>query len=167
MDLFEAIKGRRSVRAYQAKTVPRDLIEKVLDAARLAPSAGNRQAWHFFVVTDAARRAALKEAYAKDWLTNAPVVIVACAKTGAAWKRSDGVSYAFVDVAIAFDHLTLAAQAEGLGTCWIGAFKPAELRKVMALSADLEPVAMTPLGWPAEMSRLPDRKPLGELTTWL
>jgi len=167
MDLWEAIRTRRSIRAYKPDPVPRALAEKVLEAARLAPSAANRQPWHFLVVTDAARRAALKEAYAKEWFYTAPVIVVACARPGAAWKRSDGVNYAAIDVAIAFDHLTLAAWAEGLGTCWIGAFKPAELKRALALPADLEPVAMTPLGYPAEEPRAPERKGLGEIVTWI
>jgi len=167
MDLWEAIKTRRSVRAYKPDALPRELVEKVLEAARLAPSAANRQPWHFFVVADAGKRAALKATYGRDWFAEAPVVIVACARPGTAWKRSDGVNYSMVDVAIAFDHLTLAARAEGLGTCWIGAFKPAELRRVMELPADLEPVAMTPLGFSAEEGRLPERKALGEIVTWM
>jgi nitroreductase len=167
MDLMEAIRTRRSVRAYRPDPLPRALVEKVLEAARLAPSACNLQPWHFFAIADAKKRAELKSAYGKDWLVNAPVVIVACARPGKAWKRSDGVNYSSVDVAIAFDHLTLAARAEGLGTCWIGAFKPAELRRVLALPADLEPVAMTPLGYPAEEPRAPERKGLGEIVTWI
>jgi len=167
MDLWEAIRTRRSIRAYKPDPVPRALVEKVLEAARLAPSAANRQPWHFFVVADAGRRAALREAYGKEWFYTAPVIIAACARPGAGWKRADGASYAAVDVAIAFDHLTLAARAEGLGTCWIGAFEPAELRRILELPAELEPVALTPLGFPAEDGRFNARKPLDEITTWL
>lgn len=167
MDLWEALKTRRSVRSYKTDPVPREKVERVLEAARIAPSAANRQPWHFFVVTDAGKRAALKEAYGKEWCSSAPVVIVACARPKDAWKRSDGVNYAFVDVAIAFDHLILAACAEGLGTCWVGAFKPAELRRVMNLPADLEPVAMTPLGFPAEEPKPTARKEPGQIVTWM
>lgn len=167
MDLFEAIRTRRSIRAYKPDALPKALIEKVLDAARLAPSAANRQPWRFFVITDPAKRVALKVAYSREWFLNAPAVVVACAEPGKAWRRSDGVNYASVDVAIAFDHLTLAARAEGLGTCWIGAFKPAELRAVLGLPAELEPVAMTPLGWPAEELKPTERRKLDEVVTWL
>jgi len=147
--------------------LPRDTITRVLEAARLAPSACNKQPWHFFVVLDPAERAALKAAYNQDWFCRAPAIIVACAKPKQAWKRIDDVSYAWVDIAIAFDHLTLAAHAEGLGTCWIGAFKPAEVRRCLNLPDDMEPVAMTPLGIPAEPGNPPQRKPLSEITTWL
>ncbi|HOX07317.1 MAG TPA: nitroreductase family protein [Planctomycetota bacterium] len=167
MDIWKAIATRRSVRAYRPDPLPRAVVEKVLDAARLAPSACNLQPWHFYAVTDAGQRAGLKAAYGKDWLVQAPVVIVACSRPGKAWKRSDGVNYAAVDVAIAFDHLTLAARAEGLGTCWIGAFKPAELRRALAIPDDLEPVAMTPLGYPAEEPASPPRKNLAEIVSWV
>ncbi len=167
MDLWAALRTRRSIRAYEPDPVPREVIEKVLEAARIAPSAAHRQPWHFYVVTDAARRESLKAAYGKKWFWGAPACIAACARPGAAWKRGDGAGYAWVDVAIAFDHLTLAAHAEGLGTCWIGAFKPAALRELLEIPAELEPVALTPLGYPAEEGRFKERKPLGEITTWL
>jgi nitroreductase len=167
MELWEAIRTRRSVRAYRPEPVPRELVIKVLEAARLAPSAANRQPWHLYVVTDAARREALRAAYEKDWLWKAPVVIVACMRPGTAWKRGDGLGYASVDAAIAFDHLTLAAWAEGLGTCWVGAFKPDALRRALELPNDVEPVVMTPLGYPAETKPATARKALDEIVTWL
>ncbi len=167
MDLWEALRTRRSIRGYDPDPLPRELIEKVLDAARIAPSAANRQPWHFYVVTDDGKRRSLEEAYGKEWCWSAPAVIVACARPGEAWKRGDGVNYSWVDVAIAFDHLTLAAHVEGLGTCWIGAFKPDVLRRLLEIPADLEPVAMTPLGRPARGGRTPERKALGQITTWI
>ena len=167
MDLWEALRTRRSIRGYDPQPIPRETIEKVLDAARIAPSAANRQPWHFYVITDAPKREQLAAAYGKEWCWCAPAVIVACARPGDAWRRGDGVNYAWVDVAIAFDHLTLAAHAEGLGTCWIGAFKPEALREVLDIPAELEPVAMTPLGVPEDEGRPTERKPLEEMTTWL
>jgi nitroreductase len=167
MDLWEALRTRRSIRAYAPDAPPRETVEKVLDAARIAPSAANRQPWHFYVVTDAARRESLKEVYSKEWCWGAPAVIVACARPGEAWQRNDGTNYAWVDVSIAFDHLTLAAHAEGLGTCWVGAFKPDVLRRLLEIPAELEPVAMTPLGFPAAEGKPPVRKAPGEIATWM
>jgi nitroreductase len=167
MDLWEALRTRRSIRAYKSDAPPREAVERVLDAARIAPSAANRQPWHFYVVTDAARRESLKEAYSKEWCWGTPVVIVACARRDEAWQRNDGTNYSWVDVAIAFDHLTLAAHAEGLGTCWIGAFKPEVLRRLLEIPAELEPVAMTPLGFPAEEGKPPVRKAPDEIVTWM
>jgi nitroreductase len=167
MELWQALRERRSIRAYRPDPVSRETIAKVLEAARIAPSAANRQPWHFYAVTDPARREALKEAYGKEWFFGAPAVLAACARPAEAWKRGDGANYAWVDVAIAFDHLTLAAHAEGLGTCWIGAFKPEVLRRLLAIPAELEPVALTPLGYPAKAATPTERKPLGEIVTWI
>jgi nitroreductase len=167
MDLWEALRERRSVRGFKAGELPREKIEKVLEAARIAPSAANCQPWHFYVVTDAAKRESLAAAYSKEWCWGAPAVIIACARPGDAWRRNDGVNYAWVDVAIAFDHLTLAAHAEGLGTCWIGAFKPEVLRKALDIPAKFEPVAMTPLGVPLAEGKATERKSLDEITSWL
>lgn len=168
MDLFDAIHARKSIRKYEKRAVPEDVLRRVLDAARLAPSAANRQPWRFFVVRDAERRAAFREAYDQEWFHTAPVVLAACADGEAAWKRKgDGTSYAYVDVAIAFDHLTLAAAALGLGTCWIAAFKPEAVRRVLDLPENLVPVALTPLGYPAGEGRPRERKSLDEIVTWL
>ncbi len=167
MELWEALRTRRSIRSFKSEPLKRERIEKVLDAARIAPSAANRQPWHFVVVTDAAKRESLAGAYGKEWCWGAPAVIVACARPGDAWRRNDGANYSWVDVAIAFDHLTLAAHAEGLGTCWIGAFKPDVLRQLLDIPAELEPVAMTPLGVPEAASKPTGRKSLEEISTWL
>jgi nitroreductase len=167
MELWEALRTRRSIRGYKPEPLPREKIEKVLEAARIAPSAANRQPWHFYVVTDEARRKSLAAAYGKEWCWGAPAVIVACARPGEAWKRGDEANYCWVDVAIAFDHLTLAAHAEGLGTCWVGAFKPGPLREALEIPADLEPVAMTPLGVPDKPGKPPERKALENIVTWV
>jgi nitroreductase len=97
---------------------------------------------------------------------NAPVIICACAKPGDAWQRGDGKNYADIDLAIAMDHLVLAAAAEGLGTCWIGAFKPDALRQILELPPQEEPVALTPLGHPAHEPKATPRKPMDELTEY-
>ena len=168
MDLFEAIEKRKSIRKYEEREVPEDLLRRVLDSVRLAPSAANRQPWHFFVVRDEKKRAAFKAAYDQEWFHAAPVLVVACADTEAAWTRkADGASYAKVDVAIAFDHLTLAAAALGLGTCWIAAFKPDAVRGLLELPDNLVPVALTPLGHPAKDGRPRERKSLDEIVTWV
>ncbi len=166
MDFYETIKRRRSVRAYRANPVEDEKLERALEAARIAPSAANRQPWHFYVIRDEPTRKALLEAYSQQWLADAPVVICACARPAEAWHRSDGKSYADVDVSIAMDHLVLAAAAEGLGTCWIGAFKPDELRQALDIPPELEPVAMTPLGYPDEEPSPRPRKPLSEIVEY-
>ncbi|MFQ6097077.1 MAG: nitroreductase family protein [Armatimonadota bacterium] len=163
MDLYEAIESRRSVRAYKSQPVEEDKLLRILEAARLAPSAANRQPWVFYVVRDEAKRAALKEAYGREWFYTAPVIVVACARPAIGWVRMDGKAYLEVDVAIAMQHLILAATAEGLGTCWIGAFDPDAVRRVLELSDDVEPIAMTPVGYPDVTPKPTQRKPLYEL----
>ena len=166
MDFYDVIKQRRSVRAFRKEPVEDEKLERVLDAARLAPSAANRQPWRFYVIRSVPLRARMLEVYPQQWFVDAPVIICACARTSEAWKRGDGKSYGDVDVTIAMDHLVLAASAEGLGTCWIGAFKPDKLRTVLGLPADLEPVALTPLGYPAAEAKPTKRKNLDEIVEY-
>ncbi|MFW6189189.1 MAG: nitroreductase family protein [Planctomycetota bacterium] len=166
MDFYEVIRKRRSVRAYEARAVSKDKLERVLEAAQQAPSAANRQPYVFYVVQDEERRARLKEAYSQQWLVDAPVAVCACTRPSEAWERVDGKNYADVDVSIAMEHLVLAAAAEGLGTCWIGAFNPEKLRAVLDIPPDLDPVALTPLGHPAQEPSATPRKSLEELVEY-
>lgn len=163
MDFLKLARQRFSVRRYEHREVPDDMINDVLEAGRLAPSAANRQPWVFLLVRSERQRRALGEAYPRDWFWMAPVIIVVCTAPSRAWIRSDGKNYADVDGAIAMDHMTLCAAAQGLGTCWIGAFDPAKVRRVLNLPAELEPLAMTPLGYPAEPPRDKSRKPLADV----
>jgi len=116
MDVFEAIEKRRSIRNYEPTPVPREKLEKILEAARLAPSASNVQPRHFIVVTDVEKREALSGGMFASFLKQAPVVIVACGdeKKAPKWHA--------IDVAIAVENMVVAATGEGLGTCWIGSF---------------------------------------------
>ena len=166
MALYEIVRSRRSVRSYRGDPVEEEKLERVLDAARRAPTAANRQPFHLYVVRSQALRSRLYEAYPQKWFSEAPVIICGCTRPSEAWKRTDGKNYADVDLAIAMDHLILAATAEGLGTCWIGAFDPAKLRQILDLPADLEPMAMTPLGYPAEQPRATGRKELDDLVDY-
>lgn len=163
---FLALAERRcSVRAYRPDPVPADILQDVLRAASLAPSACNRQPWCFVVVSDPARRRTLGMAYDREWFWTAPTIVAVCVAPASAWTRPyDGKNYAYVDGAIAMDHLTLAAAAAGLGTCWIGAFDPATAASVLALPDGWEIVAMTPLGYPSpeSASRVRSRNPLGQ-----
>jgi len=166
MEFYEVIEQRRSVRAYRKDPVDEEKLKRVLNAARLAPSAANRQPLKLYVIRGEALRAKMLEAYGQQWFVDAPVIICACGRTSDAWKRSDGKSYADVDVAIAMDHLILAAAAEGLGTCWIGAFKPDKLRALLNLPKEEDPVALTPLGYPAAAAKPTKRKALDEIVEY-
>lgn len=162
LDLAEK---RRSVRAYKPDDVPEELLQTVLEAGRLAPSACNKQPWRFIVVRSETGRRALGAAYAREWFWKAPLVIAVCILPKEAWTRShDGKNYAMADGALAMDHLQLAAAELGLGTCWIGAFDPAAAREILGLPDGVEIVGMTPLGFPdvEPNPRARSRRPLGE-----
>ncbi len=161
----ELAENRRSVRAYKPDAVPEELVQQVLEAGRLAPSACNKQPWRFIVVRSETGRRALGAAYAREWFWKAPIVIAVCILPKEAWVRSyDGKNYAMVDGALAMDHMMLAATELGLGTCWIGAFDPAAAREILNLPDGVEIVGMTPLGFPdvEPNPRLRSRRPLGE-----
>lgn len=150
MDVYAAIRTRKSVRAYLDKPVEKQKLERVLEAARLAPSASNRQEWRFVVVTDGEQRRRLAEAAAgQRFIAQAPVVIAACAETDGRIMRCGLACYP-IDVAIAVDHLTLAAAAEGLGTCWIGAFDPDAVRALLGIPKAVVVVGLLPLGYPQD-----------------
>jgi len=168
MDFFEVIGSRRSIRAFKPDAVEDVKLERVLDAARLAPTANDQQPFRVFVLPTAGRQAELRKVYDRSWFASAPYVLVVCHVAAEAWVRpTDGKNHADVDASIATDHLILAATALGLGTCWIAHFNvPAA--KALLSAAPLwepgwEPTAMTPLGYPAESPGPRPRKALGDL----
>lgn len=164
MDFSELIEQRYSVRSYRAIAVEPEKLQRVLEAARLAPTAANRQPFGIVVIQTAGREEELRRIYGAEWFVQAPVVIGICVMPTAGWtRRSDGKSYCDVDAAIVMDHLILAAANLGLGTCWIAAFDPAAARHVLGLPEGVEPIAFTPLGYPADRLGPKQRKPLAEL----
>ncbi len=166
MDIIEVIRKRRSVRSYADKPVERDKIERLLEAARLAPSASNRQEWRFVVVTEPQRRAALaKAACRQQFVAQAPVVIAACAETDGHVMRCGQQSYP-IDVAIAIDHLTLQAVAEGLGTCWIGAFHEDQAKEILGIPAEIRVVELLTVGYAAGPPSPLSRLPLDSIVRW-
>ena len=145
MDVFEAIQKRRSVRSYKPTPVPDEKLRKVLEAARLAPSAGNFQPWHFIVVMDSDKRKKIARGCRfGHFLAESPVVIVGCGN-----QRSSPRWHA-IDTCIAMENLVLAATGEGLGTCWIGTFNEKEIREMLKIPSHLKVVALLALGYPRE-----------------
>lgn len=168
MSVSDVIERRRSVRRYQETPVPDESVRRILEAARLAPSACNNQPWHFYVVRDPETRRALFPSDGQAWIASAPVAVVVCSRPAEAWvRRYDGKNHSDVDAAIAMEHIVLAATEEGLGTCWICAFDPQRFREALKLPADLEPVAATPLGTPDAEPGPRSRKALDAVVTWL
>ncbi len=155
MDVFEAIRARKSVRTWQDRPVEPEKLRRVLEAARLAPSARNGQEWRFVVVTDREKRERLaQEASSERFMAGAPVIIAACAETDGRIMRCGQRAYP-IDVAIAMDHLSLAAVAEGLGTCWIGSFDPSQVRRILGIPDSVEVVELMPLGYPLDGKPVP------------
>lgn len=165
MDFQKLILARYSVRAYRPDPVPDALLDQVLAAARLAPSAANRQPFRVVVIHTRGREAELLRVYPREWFVQAPIVLAVCAVPGEAWMRTryDGWSAAETDATIATDHMLLAAADLGLGTCWVAAFDPGAARKLLGLPEEVVPVAFTPLGWPADQATPKERKPLSDL----
>jgi len=168
MDLMEAIRTRRSVRSYKPTPVPEDTLKEVLNAARLAPSADNAQPWKIIVVRDEeTKRQLAMGSNGQKFIAQAPVVLVACGIPDEAFQTAGGyMSSHVIDVSIAVDHLTLAAHAAGLGTCWIAWFKEDKIREILGIPEDVRVVALTPLGYPGETPEKTPRKNLEELITY-
>jgi nitroreductase len=163
MEFSQLILARYSVRAYRPDPVPDAALQQVLEAARLAPTAANRQPFRLIVVPTTGHEQELQRIYPRRWFTQAPLVICLCSVPGEGWVREDGRSYCDVDGAIAFDHLTLAAASLGLGTCWIAHFDVRAARELLQVPAEMEPLLFTPLGYPADTPKAKQRRPLAEL----
>ena len=167
MEFSELISKRYSVRAYKPDPVEDEKLQQVLEAARLAPTAANQQPFQLIVIHTEGREDELQRIYSPKWFTQAPLIICACALPSQGWVRKyDRENYSTVDVAIAMDHLILEAANLGLGTCWIAAFKPDAAREILGLPEDVEPIAFTPLGYPADSPRAKKRKTLSELVCY-
>jgi nitroreductase len=161
MDFYEIVRTRRSVRKYKPTPVEKDKLDRIWEAVRQAPSACNMQPWRFLLVRSREMRQKLSPIL-QPWAASAPELIVALGNRTTAWQR-DGESIHCVDVAIAFEHLVLAAASEGLGTCWICAFNRKNASQALQLPPEWEPVAITPLGYADDSNVQPDRKSIEEI----
>jgi nitroreductase len=166
MDVLEAIRTRRSVRSYLSTEVEQEKLDEVLEAARLAPSGANRQAWKFIVVTDPDMRKKLAGiTRGQDFLASAPIVVAAVA-TDPTVTTGSGEPAHRIDIAIAVDHMTLAARALGLGTCWIGAFDQRGAERVLGVRDGAEVVVLLALGYAAKDGVFRGRKPIEEIVSY-
>ncbi len=167
MEFFGAVGARRSTRAFLPRAVPGEMLERILEAANLAPSAGNLQSYEIFVVTNKRRREDLARAAREQlFIAGAPVVLVfakhpaLCAERYG--KRAESL-YSIQDATIACAFASLAAAAQGLGSCWIGAFDPQAVRRIVGAPRGVAPVAMLPIGYASERPRPRERRALEEL----
>lgn len=166
MDFLELVQKRRSIRDFLDKPVDESLLLSVLEAGRLAPSACNIQPWIFILIQEDNVRKSLKTVNDRPWFISAPVILAVCCDHKLSWKRKDGKDFGDIDIAIAMDHITLAAAEKGLGTCWIGSFNAVEASKVLKLPDHIEPVAFTPIGYPADSEFKKNRKEMSEILHW-
>ncbi len=166
MHFFELIRTRQSVRSYKPNDISDIELQQVLEAARLAPTASNRQPFKLIVIHSSGKEVELRRIYNRDWFVQAPSVICICGIPNQAWVRKDGKNYCEVDVAIAMDHLVLAASELGLGTCWIADFDPEATREVLGLPDYVVPMVVTPLGYPNDQPRQKKRKDQNELVSY-
>src|SRR4030065_2497822 len=166
MDVFTAIRQRSSVRAYKATNVEEDKLKKILEAARLSPSASNRQEWKFIVVRNKETKKKLaKAAFGQPFIAEAPIVIIACGVEPKAIMGCGQPTYT-VDVSIACAFMILQAYELGLGTCWIGSFKEDETKKILNVPEQVRVVTMTPLGYPDQPPSQKSRKDLDQIVCY-
>lgn len=171
MNFLELCDARYSVRSYTPQPVEREKLEYILNAARLAPSAVNFQPWYFIVVREEENREKIQECYHRDWFKSAPCYIIICSDHTQSWKRKvDGKDFGDIDASIAVEHISLAATSLGLGTCWVCNFDPALLKNNFGIPQDIEPIAILPVGYPAEepasAKTTKTRKPMTDIVRW-
>jgi len=165
MDVLSAIKARRSIRKYSSKPVEEEKLQKVLEAARLSPSARNQQNWKFIVVRDDKRKEELTEAIGQSFVGEAPIILVSCGTETKSIMRGGQPRYT-VDLSIATAYMILEACEQGLGTCWLGSYDEDKVKEVLGIPEDVRVVAITPLGYPAESPAPRPRKELDEIVCY-
>ena len=176
--MIESIKHRRSIRKFTSEPIDPEKLEIVLEAGRLAPSGNNKQPWAFIVVqSDQKRQAVMEACHRQTWMMTAPEFIVAVVDMAARIDTEPGLyldenspqwelKRAIRDTAIAVENMLLEADAQGLGTCWVGFFVQAEIRPVLGIPDDKFVLAVIPIGFPAEQPAARPRKPLGEIVRY-
>ncbi len=162
MDIYEAIKKRRSVRAYKDEEIDKTALKRILEAMRMAPSTHNSQEYKFVLVENFQKRLALARAAGQGFIAQASIIVAAVSIKPDHIMQCEVPAHP-VDIAIALDHLTLAAAAEGLGTCWIGSFSQERAKRVLNIPEKYKVVALMPLGAPSDKPERKTRKSLGEL----
>jgi len=163
MDFLELVKSRYSCRAYKSLSVEKEKVDYILECVRYAPSAVNKQPWRFHIVSEDDDKARLQQCYNRDWFKTAPMYVIASILHDEEWVRSDGKHHGDIDIAIAVEHLCLAATEQGLATCWVCNFDAALCKQLFSLPANEEPAVVIPLGYAADEIRPKTRKTIEEI----
>lgn len=161
MSLVDVILSRRSIRRYDEKEVPEEVLKKILEAGRQAPSAGNKQPWHFIVLTDGEIKEELSHGRWNTFISDSAFTIVGCGYTGDDYSRR----WSTIDTTIALQNMVIAAWALEVGSCWIGDFKEEEVKKLLNIPGDWKIIALVSFGYPAEQPRTKLKKPLEEIVS--
>ena len=163
MELSKIIENRYSCRDYTSETVGNEQLEYIKECVRLAPSAVNKQPWRFHIVKSEEGKKKLRECYNREWFATAPMYIIASVLHDQEWVRKDGKSHGDIDIAIAVEHLCLAATEVGLGTCWVCNFRAAHCKELFNMPEEEEPAVIIPLGHPASDISPKKRKEMNEV----
>ncbi len=164
MNFLELTKQRYSCRDYQPTSIEQEKLDYVMACVRLSPSACNKQPWRFRIISNEDDLQKVRQCYAREWMTTAPVCIIASILHDEEWVRADGKHHGDIDIAIAVEHLCLAAAEQGLGTCWVCNFDAALCKQLFALDANEEPAVLIPIGYPADEQKEKKRKTMAEIT---
>ena len=156
MTFLELIQKRTSIRNFLQKKIEREKLDYIFECARLAPSAVNYQPWCCIVANEEEAIAKVRACYRREWFVSAPIYLIICGDHSCSWKRgSDGKDHCDMDVAIAVEHMVLAAEEQGLGTCWVCNFDAAKCRESFNIPQEWEPIAILPIGYPDKTAFTP------------
>ena len=163
MAFLDLVKQRYSCRSYQQQSVEQSKLDYVMECVRFAPSAVNKQPWKFRVISAEADRAKLQQCYARDWFCTAPMYIICSILHDEEWVRKDGKHHGDIDIAIAVEHLCLAATEQGLATCWVCNFDADKCRELFTFDSNEEPAVLIPIGYAADEPKEKNRKDITEI----
>lgn len=163
MNFFELVNHRYSCRNYFPTSVEPEKLDYIMECVRMAPSAVNKQPWNFRIISNEEELKKIRECYNREWFLTAPVVVIASILHDEEWVRSDGKRHGDIDIAIAVEHLCLAATEQGIGSCWVCNFDAALCKSLFALADNEEAAVLIPLGYPADEPKEKKRKPKEEI----
>ena len=163
MNFLDLVKKRYSCRSYQAKSVEQEKLDYVMECVRFAPSAVNKQPWKFRIVKNDEDKAKLQRCYDREWFQTAPMYVICSILHDVEWVRADGKHHGDIDIAIAVEHLCLAATEHGLATCWVCNFDAEKCIRLFDFDDDEEPAVLIPIGYAADEVRQKTRKPVEEI----
>lgn len=162
MSFIDTVLSRRSIRRYEKQDIPKDVLDKILEAGRQAPSAGNKQPWHFIVLSDYDIKEKLSHGKWNTFVKDSAVTIVGCGYIGDEYGRK----WSTVDISIALQNMVIAAWGLGIGSCWIGDFKEVEVKSLLNIPEDRKVIALVTFGYPAEKIESRQKKPMDEIVSY-